>query len=454
MLGALEILRTTPLTPEQAEELEIASNSAKLVVDIVAGVFDYTRLDAGHAVLQSLPVDPRALLDDVLQVHAPSVAAKGLKLAAWLDARIASELVIDPNRFRRVLLNLIGNAVRCTASGTIDVRLKLVADRDDFQHLEISVADSGVGISAGQKDATATLAGRAESVLAATSGASGLGLALCARLTRLMGGELTVQGKPGTGTVATMRITLAVARRAPEPSALTGLCARMDAIGDSDDACLIREYLGALGISVWPADSGQQADFQFADASGTGLLPALPTIVLESRSRTGHDGGDGIVLRSGPVWWRALRAACLQAAGAAGGTGEARPEPPGAASTKTILVVEDYLPFQVIMQRQLELLGLQCTIAADGDEALELLKQRRYDLVFTDCQMPGMDGFELAGHIRPATECGNAAVPIVALTGATDDDVAGRCVRAGMNAYLTKPVQMDALRQCIERWAR
>ena len=114
---------------------------------------------------------------------------------------------------------------------------------------------------------------------------------------------------------------------------------------------------------------------------------------------------------------------------------------------------EDYLPFQVIMRRQLELLGRECVLATNGAEALDMLAQRPCALVITDCQMPGMDGFELAARIR-AAQGPNAGVPVVALTGAADADLTQRCEAAGISAHLTKPVRMPELRQCIERWAR
>ncbi|WP_354683720.1 response regulator [Cupriavidus necator] len=453
IVGALELLRASPLTPAQAGQVELAEGSARLLMDIVGGVFAYFREEAGQMVPEKLSPDLRAVIDDVLQAQYPSAAAKGLRLSAQVDAGIAPQLVSDPTRLKRVLLNLTGNAVKGTPAGGIALAAVLVEDQDERQHLEISVADTGVGMPAAATQSRPAAPGEAEAVILNLSNGSGMGLALCNRMLRLIGGDLTLHSEPGAGTRAVIRITLPVAPPA-EPPLLAGRRVRTDALRDSADARLVREYLTALGAKPWTADDSVQPDLQCADADAAhDLMPGVPAIVLVDRACASVAAVPGIPLLAGPVWWHGLRDVCRQAL-ALGAAAAATTEVPAPLQGKAILVVEDYLPFQVIMRRQLELLGRQCALATNGAEALDMLAQQPYALVITDFQMPGMDGFELAARIRAAGDGPNAGVPVVALTGVADQDLAQRCEAAGISAHLTKPVRMPELRQCIERWAR
>ncbi|WP_454738286.1 response regulator [Cupriavidus necator] len=457
IIGALDLLRASPLTPAQLGQIELAEGSARLLMDIVGGVFAYFREEAGQMVPEKLPLDLRAVIDDVLQAQYPSAAAKGLRLSAHVDAGIAAQLVSDPTRLKRVLLNLTGNAIKGTSAGGITLAVVLREDQGERQHIEISVADTGVGMPAAATQNQPAEPGEAEAVILHLSGGSGMGLALCNRMLRMIGGELTLHSEPGAGTRAAIRITLPVAPAA-EPPLLAGRRVRTDGLPDSGDARLVRDYLAALGAEPWTPAAGDRAqpDLQFADAASAAdagrLMSGVPAIVLVERASASVPPVPGIPLLASPIWWRSLQDACRQAlaiGAAATATTEGLASMPG----KAILVVEDYLPFQVIMRRQLELLGRECVLATNGAEALDMLAQRPYALVITDCQMPGMDGFELAASIR-AAQGPNAGVPVVALTGAADADLTQRCEEAGISAHLTKPVRMPELRQCIERWAR
>ncbi|CAG9185984.1 hybrid sensor histidine kinase/response regulator [Cupriavidus pinatubonensis] len=356
VIGALELLRGSPMSAQQASEVSLADNAARLLMEILDGILDYSRLEAGQLTLESLPLDLRALVESVMQVHRPAVAAKQLAFAFEADARVAVALLGDPTRLKEIVLNLIGNAVKFTAQGGITVRLDLLEDMEEHQRVSLSVADTGVGIDAGQQEQLFAPFSQADSSISRRFGGSGLGLAICRRLAERMGGTLTLQSQPGAGTTIVLCVTLPVA-----------------------------------------------------------LSPALQGV-----------------------------------------TGPAEPPPPVEPLDvrKAILVVEDHLPFQVIMRRQLEMLGQDCTVASGGEAALEQLRQQRFALVLTDCQMPGMNGFELSSRIRASGPGANADVPIVALTASAGAEVARQCHDAGMDACLAKPVRMDDLRACIARWAR
>lgn len=357
VIGALELLRGSPMSAQQASEVALADNAARLLMEILGGILDYSRLEAGQLELESLPVDPRALVESVMAVHRPAIAAKGLAFTFDADPHVAAALLGDPTRLKEILLNLIGNAVKFTAHGGIRVRLALLEDQGERQRVALSVADTGVGIAPEQQALLFAPFSQADSTISRRFGGSGLGLAICRRLAQRMGGTLTLSSEPGAGTTVSLCVTLPVAEPVPALAA-----------GD----------------------------------------PAAP---------------------------QPLSIAPLEAC-------------------KAILVVEDHLPFQVIMRRQLEKLGQDCTVASDGEAALELLGQHAFALVLTDCQMPGMDGFELAARIRASGPEANADVPIVALTASVGTEIAQQCRDAGMDACLEKPVRMETLRACIARWAR
>ncbi|WER48718.1 ATP-binding protein [Cupriavidus sp. WKF15] len=357
VIGALELLRGSPMSAQQAAEVTLADNAARLLMEILGGILDYSRLEAGQLELESLPVEPRALVESVMAVHRPAVTAKGLAFEFDADPRIAPALLGDPTRLKEILLNLIGNAVKFTAQGGITVRLALLEDLGERQRVALSVADTGVGIPPAQQEQLFAPFSQADSSISRRFGGSGLGLAICRRLAQGMGGTLTLDSAPGTGTTVSLCVTLPVAEPVSAPAT-----------------------------------------------------------------------GEAAVPQPAPI------------------------EPLGA--RKAILLVEDYLPFQVIMRRQLEMLGQDCTLAPGAESALELLRQQSFALVLTDCQLPGMDGFELARRIRAARPDANADVPIVALTASVGTDVARQCLEAGMDACLFKPVHVEDLRACIARWAR
>ncbi|CAG9167713.1 Sensor histidine kinase RcsC [Cupriavidus laharis] len=354
VIGALELLRGSPMSAQQAGEVALADNAARLLMEILDGILDYSRLEAGQLELESLPVDPRALVETVMAVHRPAVAAKGLAFAFEADPRVAAALLGDPTRLKEILLNLIGNAVKFTAQGSITVRLDLLEDLGGRQRVALSVADTGVGIAPEQQEQLFAPFSQADSSISRRFGGSGLGLAICRRLAQRMGGTLTLNSQPGAGTAIALCVT--------------------------------------LPVSALAQAKGEQAAPQPLSMEPLGVR-------------------------------------------------------------KAILVVEDHLPFQVIMRRQLEMLGQDCTVASGGEAALELLRQQRFALVLTDCQMPGMDGFELACRIRASGPGPNADVPIVALTASAGAEVARQCQDAGMDACLAKPVRMEDLRACIARWA-
>lgn len=357
VIGALELLRGSPMSAQQASEVTLADNAARLLMEILGGILDYSRLEAGQLELESLPVDPCALVESVMAVHRPAIAAKGLAFKFDADSRVAPAVLGDPTRLKEILLNLIGNAVKFTAQGSITVRLALLEDLGESQRVALSVADTGVGIAPDQQELLFAPFSQADSSISRRFGGSGLGLAICRRLAQRMGGTLTLSSVPGAGTTVSLSVILPVAE--PTPTLATG------------------EPAAPQPSSIEPLDV-----------------------------------------------------------------------------RNAILVVEDHLPFQVIMRRQLEKLGQDCTVASGAEAALELLGQQSFALVFTDCQMPGMDGFELAGRIRASGPGPNADVPIIALTASVGSEVARQCREAGMDACLSKPVRMEDLRACIARWAR
>jgi len=456
VIGALDLLRAAPLDAGHREELDIATSSAAMLMQILGDILDFSRLEAGQIMLEAVPVDLRAVLDESLVPHGGALRGKGLTLDARVDAGVAATVRGDPVRIKQILLNLVGNAAKFTQRGGISVHIARLTPRDGMQgdamqHIGILVRDTGMGIPQERQADLFEPFVQAESSNVRRFGGVGLGLAICRRIAESMGGDIRFDSEVGVGTTFSVGLPMPVVAMRNEDSRLAGKRARIDVAREADRQALAG-YIRALGMMIVTdivTEDHAPPDLLVTDtAHDTGL----PTIRLTTTTPAPQPDG-AIALRTGPIRWSALREACLRALGIDADPAAGAVEAPLRLRTVApVLVVEDHLPFQLIVRRQLDQLGVPCEVAGDGQAALAALARQRYAMVITDCHMPNMDGFELTRRIRADEVRTGGRLPVVAVSADIAREQVEQGEAAGVDEFLAKPLTRATLRSCLVRW--
>ncbi|MGR1199757.1 ATP-binding protein [Aeromonas hydrophila] len=446
IIGMAEQLRFTPLDPEQRQMVGIINQGAEGLLQLIGNVLDYAKLDAGKMELAPTSFLLRELIDSVLTMTSSELQRKGLQLYLRVDDEVGARFYGDVLRLKQVLFNLASNAIKFTERGFIELSIRVEGETDEEQWLLLGVQDTGIGMSEDVQARVFNAFEQADGATTRSYGGTGLGLSISQTLATLMGGRLRLESAPGLGTYIGLSIPLALeARYEPDPK-LAGLNVFM-ALPDGKLHHTLRLHLQSLGLRLCEAPQG--AHLLFGDLNEPAAIRVAPLgNVLGYQLRDdGH-----YCLNSNPLTWQAVRDACYrqldlveQLPSDFPSVGVDEPLLP-----QRLLVVEDHHLNQVLVQRQLKQLNLQCDLAENGRQALAMLTLDRYDLILCDCQMPVMDGYEFTHRVR-ATE-GLAQLPIIAMTANVLPEQAQRCLAAGMNDVLGKPVLMGGLRQMLMKW--
>lgn len=479
VIGMLELLGRTSLDADQRELLHAVEDSAGVLLQILNDVLDFSKLEAGNLRLDPTPFDPRTLIDNVVNLTAGTLHSKGLDVTVAMDSMLAGRLLGDDVRLRQILINLLNNAGKFTERGHIGVTVRVLGDDGLYQRMRLSIADTGIGIPVDKQAGLFTPFTQAESWTARRHGGTGLGLAICRHLVQLMDGEIELTSDVGTGTTVTVDLRLPIARRdIDQPAGLAGRHAVVR-LESPDLAAALGAHLVALGLSVetippsQPLRRGIAANFLFVDATDHGSLEQIAArIVIVDASLDApalpYEDDERILLGANPLKWQAVTRACTLALEPAGNTVAVTatailaPRAPTPVSVPAsapptlghILVAEDHPVNQALARRQLALLGWTCDVVGDGQSAYEALRRNDYALLLTDCQMPGMDGYELASAWRrhEAAVQHTQRLPIIAMTAHMLGNEVARCHEAGMDDYLGKPVQLHALEEKLLAW--
>jgi two-component system, sensor histidine kinase and response regulator len=487
VIGMTGLLLDTTLTPEQREYARTVRASAQALLTIINDILDFSKVEAGKLEIETVDCNPSMMVEETVDLLAEAAAAKGLDLSYLVDAEVPARVGGDPGRLRQILLNLLGNAVKFTDSGDVTLRVRVDAEDEGSTLLRFEVADTGIGVP---EEARARLFQPFSQVDASTTrkyGGTGLGLAISRRLAELMGGTIDVESTPGHGS--TFWFTARVERRAAPADderpllagdrvligaghGLTGALIAQTARrlgGVADEVTSAAAVLDAVRRAHEAQSSyrllylderlsgGPDLALLGALAGGAGL-PAVPVVLLTaSRNPTRIVVDQFIAGRlAKPVRASQIVRGLTTLAG--------RPDRPAQAPTREapidraeprsrgrILLAEDNVVNQRVATRLLEKFGYRVDVVADGREAVEAFTQLGYDLVLMDCQMPEMDGFTATGAIRQRETAGRRT-PIVAMTAGAMPGDRERCLDAGMDDYLTKPVDVEKLRQVLDRW--
>ncbi len=390
VLGMTDFLLATPLTAEQQEYAGSIKKSADALLTLINDILDLSRIEAGKLRLDQVPFLLSATVEESCALFALQALAKGLEFATVISGNLPDTMVGDPGRIRQVLTNLLGNAVKFTDSGRIDVEVEQAGSSSTGVVARFTVRDTGIGISGEQQGRLFESFTQGDGSSTRKYGGTGLGLSISKQLVELMGGQMGVESTPGVGS--RFWFTASLAKPAPGQTAA------------------VVQTPGTTPPTVAPPPK------RAVPAPVTPAAPAAPKVpipVVKPSSATAEHS-DGL---------RNLR----------------------------VLLAEDNEINQRIALRLLEKLGLTADAVDNGRAAVEALSQKSYDLVLMDCQMPDMDGFEATAVIRNR-EGGVRHTPICALTANAMEGDREKCLAAGMDDYISKPVGLEKLREAVNRW--
>ena len=512
VIGFSNLLLDTKLDAEQTDFARTIRGSAESLLVIINDILDFSKVEAGRIELEDVAYDLDQAVEEVLDLLAARAEEKKIELALEIADNVPRGLIGDCGRVRQVLLNLVGNGLKFTEQGYVHVAVRIEEHRsrdgtEGVQHLLISVSDTGIGVPADSQHLLFKRFSQADTSTTRRYGGTGLGLAICKSLVELMGGEIGMRGREGGGSTFWFRLPLRVA-----PSATLMLPPTFTTNGRVlvvDDLEINRRVLSrqltswrvehdcvdgaadALEALRGAAAAGNPyrlalIDHMMPDVDGLMLgrqiasdreLEHTAMVMLSSAGQTNskrfHDAGFFAVMVKPVVRARQLLNVLQSAMNAAPRTiGEDAPPAPSAAaatsssaehfleSTKItprrVLLAEDNVVNAKLAVRMLERLGCRVDVASNGHEALKMVQSIPFDIVFMDCQMPEMDGFEATRAIRQwegASRIGQSPMtrlPIVALTANAMQGDRERCLAAGMDDYITKPLARADLARVLE----
>ena len=496
VIGMTGLLLDTDLTPEQRDYADTVRRSGEALLAVINDILDFSKIEAGKMELESLSFDLPTMLEDVAEMLAHRAEEKGLELFVRYPPNAPRHFRGDADRLRQVVTNLVGNAVKFTPHGHVLITAECLEEADHAQ-VKVSVTDTGIGIAPEKAAHLFEKFTQADASTTRKYGGTGLGLAISKQLIELMQGSIQVDSKPGEGSTFWFSLRLPLVDN-PTPveaseSDLRGLrvlivddnevnrrlvqeqVAGWEMRGEAFETA--RESLNALRLAVDGGDPYRIviSDYQMPETDGATLAaeikadPGLEGLVVIMLSSIGHrkeakglagDSVDAYLVK--PVRPSKLLSTLAstwankhKTTPMTGSLAALRESVSGrfADARARALVAEDNPVNQRVAMRMLEKLGIRADVAANGREAVEMFKTIPYDIIFMDCQMPEMNGFEAATRLRQLAGPGRR-VPIVALTAEASADCREECIKAGMDDFLAKPVKLESLVMALEKHLR
>jgi two-component system sensor histidine kinase/response regulator len=492
VLGMNELLLASDLTPRQREWGVAVQTSGEHLLGVINDILDFSKIESGNMALESVAFSLVDLVEETLAMFAYAAEKKGLELAAQftpLDSALPG-VRGDPLRLRQVLANLLGNAIKFTDHGEVVVRLRLESETDTDVDLSLTVEDTGIGIAPETLERIFEHFSQADGSTTRRYGGTGLGLAISRRLLTLMGNTIRVESSPGHGSRFIVSLHLPKARALPreglQPTILENT--RVLVVDDNQtNREILQQRLEGWHMRVTCARSGEEALELMAQAVRAGAsfaltildmhmpvmdglqlasaiqrrpdLAHIPLVMLTSTASNLTDAqrqASGILRFLNKPIRRAdlLRVLCSILAPAAPSVDAvtAVSVEGGLAMQRRVLVVEDNPTNQQVVNAMLRSLGVQVTLASNGQEAVELVQNCDFDLVLMDCQMPVMDGLQATAAIRRLPLERGKRLPIAAVTANALQGDEQNCLEAGMNDFLPKPFKLAQLQALLARW--
>jgi signal transduction histidine kinase/CheY-like chemotaxis protein len=496
IVGMTELALDTELTPIQTDYLNMVRSSGESLMSIINDILDFSKIEAGKLELDPVDFELRPMLGTTARALALRAHQKGLELLCDIHPDVPEHLVGDGNRLRQIVVNLVGNAIKFTEHGEVVIRVEPDSAADGEVWLRFSVSDSGIGIPTDQQARIFESFAQADASTTRRFGGTGLGLTISARLVQMMGGTLSVDSAPGRGStfhfLARFERGVAPAREPASPSQWLPTHMPVLVVDDnSTNRRLLHDILLHWNLRPTAVASGDAALAEMMRREQTGdrfalvlldvHMPGIDGFVVAERIRqrpelsgatilmltSANQSGDirrareigveGYLVK--PVTQAELRDAIIAAlhgpAAAAGGSTRAEtqlaaePRPASRVSAR-LLLAEDNVVNQVLACRLLEKLGHQVVVVANGAEAVEAWRRERFDAILMDVQMPEMGGFEATARIRLEEAATGEHVAIVAMTAHAMKGDRERCLEAGMDGYVSKPIKAADLEAAVD----
>ncbi|HSR35941.1 MAG TPA: response regulator, partial [Desulfurivibrionaceae bacterium] len=487
VIGMTHLALDTELTAEQREYLELIDQSANRLLSVINDILDFSKIEAQKLDLRQNRFNLWRATENTVQELAVKAHEKEVELLCDIAPEVPREVMGDSVRLHQVLTNLLGNSIKFTDHGHVALHVTVESARAEQLTLLFTVADTGIGIPKDRQTQIFNPFDQADTSLTRKYGGTGLGLSITARLVSLMGGRIWVESEVNKGATFFFTATFGKAAAGgeatePAPANLAGKVVL--AVDDNPiNLKIISQMLGGLGMTVQTAANGQEAlalllgqadrneplcDVALLDVMMPGLdgftlarqmqhhpkLKAIPLCILTSAGHTGDNaqcqelGIKGYLLKPFRLkeLLRELGKSLGQEPAAAPSIAPAPPRPP---QDIRVLLAEDNPVNQRLAQKLLEKEGYQVGLANNGQEAVTLYGQQHFDLILMDIQMPVMDGFEATAAIRAAERGSNRHIPIIALTAHAMKGYSDQCHAAGMDAYISKPINIEKFRETL-----
>ncbi len=508
VIGMTELCLDTALTEEQHEYLSMVKTSAEQLMIIINDILNFSKIEAGQMELESIGFSLREAIESAIEPVILKAREKGLEFITSIDPLVPDEVIGDPVRLKQIILNLVGNAVKFTREGEVIVQLEFES-ADGPPSFHFSVKDTGIGIPEDKQESVFDSFTQADGSTTRNFGGTGLGTTISRQLVELMGGEIWIESPVNTsetggpGTTFHFTLTMEIQKEQParmplEPDILSGKSALI-----IDDNLINRRLFTTL-LEIWGLDpevarDGREAaaimaracnegrpfelvllDIMIPEMDGwkvlaefkaRGWLEKTAVILLSSTYHAGElarakeSGARGLLRK--PIKDHHLRQTIMEVTGSTRALSPSEnPTPPKTAATRNevelphmlsgktvkILLAEDNHVNQMLAKKLLAKRFYEVTVTENGHAALEALKNDQFDLVLMDVQMPVMGGFEATSHIRRQEQTTGSHLPIIAMTANTMDGDCEECLAAGMDDYISKPINPQTLYACLEKY--
>ncbi|MBK6943068.1 MAG: response regulator [Planctomycetes bacterium] len=480
VLGMARLLLDTELDEEQRDLAATIRSSGEALLGVLNDVLDFSKIEAGKLTIEAVPLSPRRILDETVQLFSAAAQGKGLALFADLDASLPAFVQGDPLRLRQIASNLVGNAIKFTQRGQVVLRASMVESTATEVVLAVEVEDSGIGIPPEYVGQLFEAFSQADGSTSRRFGGTGLGLAISKRLVTLMGGSIEATSTVGKGTTFRFTVRCAPMPASAPPSTTAAIRGRVIVIADTvgsrravlakrvaelgaevlvtdldPNACVEQAIAGAhVAIVAVESDQRTALDCFAAIARSSPSTKCLALAPFGTRLDSTHPGARVVETTLALPWTSELLQSRLAGLFVVPSrvqfTEQAAPARDG--PMPLVLLAEDNPVNQKVAGKMLERLGLRCEIVGNGRLAVEAVRRTKFDLVLMDCQMPEMDGYEATAALRAMEGEGSERLTIVAMTANSMSSDRFRCLGAGMDDYVAKPVDFEVLRATLAKY--